>query len=44
MAKNNVSIISYETLDQMLSEAKTQEDLFGVGDVIKNLSKTVLRA
>lgn len=42
MAKNNVNPISDEMLDQILGEAKTQDDLFGSDSIIKNLSKRLM--
>ena len=42
MAKNNANAISDAMLDQILGEAKTQEDLFGSDGVIKNLSKRLM--
>lgn len=42
MAKNAVNKISDELLDQILGEAKTQEDLFGADGIIKNLSKKLM--
>jgi putative transposase len=42
MAKNNANVISDAMLDQILGEAKSQEDLFGAGGIIKNLSKRLM--
>lgn len=42
MAKNTVNKISDDMLDQILGEAKTQENLFGADGIIKNLSKKLI--
>ena len=39
MATNNLNNISDEMIDQMLGNAKTQEDLFGKDGIIKQISK-----
>ena len=39
MATNNINNISDELIDQMLGGAKTQDDLFGVDGIVKQISK-----
>lgn len=39
MATNNINTISDETIDQMLGNAKTQNDLFGPDGIVKQISK-----
>lgn len=39
MATNKINNISDEMIDQMLGNAKTQEDLFGTDGIIKQISK-----
>ena len=38
MATNNLNNISDDMIDQMLGNAKTQEDLFGKDGIIKQIS------